>query len=467
MLQHTLLVIDDDRVFGEALKDEFTSDNLEVILAHTGGEGLKICSGKKIDVVLLDQKLPDLNGDTLCQPILKTNAQTKIIFITAFPTFDNAVQAIKAGAYDYLSKPIELEELRLAVDNSFKVMELERVRQFYNYRIGKEKESHLLVGSFGENNDILRVIDLAASVDSPLLLTGETGTGKNVVAKIVHYKGVNPGAPFIGINCAALPENLVEAELFGYEKGAFTGAVTAHKGMFEIADGGTIFLDEIGAMPLHLQAKLLGVLDDGKIRRLGGQSLIPVDVRVIAATNAKLETMIAQRTFREDLFYRLSVLRIHIPPLRERLDDIPVLCDFFIRQIAGERHIFLPDAEINKLMNYHWPGNLRELKNIMERSLILHGNTLHPSDLIGKTTGTVSSIGLPPSPPASNGDKLKTLEELNIEYISHVLHLFSGNYTRCAKALDISLSTLKRKVKEYGIRQNPPPNLSSTKPVHP
>ncbi|HLP44690.1 MAG TPA: sigma 54-interacting transcriptional regulator, partial [Candidatus Kapabacteria bacterium] len=239
-VKQKLLVIDDDKTLCQTIKDEFTKEGIEVIITHSGLEGLKICSREKIDVVLLDQKLPDSHGDILCQPILKYNEQTKIIFITAFPSFDNALKAIKAGASDYLSKPFELGELHLAIDNALKIIELEKVKQFHNYEIDKEKKSNFLVGNFGEKSDILGLIDLAAPLDYPILITGETGTGKNMVAKAIHYKGADPGAPFISINCAAIPENLVEAELFGYEKGAYTGAVTTHKGVFEIADGGTL-----------------------------------------------------------------------------------------------------------------------------------------------------------------------------------------------------------------------------------
>ena len=460
----TLLVIDDDQVFCQALIDDFSSEGIEVFAAFNKTEGLRICSQHKIDVVLLDQKLPDGKGVTLCEPILELNDQTKIIFITAFPTFDNALQAIKAGAYDYLSKPIDLEELHLAIERAFRVLELEKTSQFSNYRLKKEKENSLLVGNFGGRGDIERMLHLAASVDSPLLITGETGTGKNVVAHVVHFKSNNSEAPFIYINCAALPENLVESELFGYEKGAFTGASGMKKGIFEIAEGGTLLLDEIGAMPLHLQAKLLGVLDDGKIRRLGGQSLIPVHVRIIAATNSNLEIGVKEKQFREDLFYRLSVLRLHLPPLRERKEDIPELCGFFISQIAGKRKISIPENEFVKLKDYSWPGNIRELKNIIERAILLHGDILYPSLLIGNREEKSGTIVNPDSSTIANWQtggnasstdgKLQTLEEINKDYIHYVLQTCSGNLSKSARTLGISLSTLKRKLKEYGIRNS-------------
>jgi DNA-binding NtrC family response regulator len=448
-VKRAILVIDDDRIFGESIRDEFSSEEVEVLLGHTGEEGLHMCSRRKIDVVLLDQKLPDVEGHTLCQPILKTNEQAKIIFITAFPSFDHAVKALKAGAHDYLSKPMELAELRLSIEHAFQVQGLERVRQFHHYRDRKEREENVLIGNFGGRTDIKHLIELAASVDSPVLITGETGTGKNIVAKAIHYRGGgrDETAPFFAVNCAALPENLVEAELFGYEKGAFTGAVSARKGVFEIAEGGSLFLDEIGSMPLHLQVKLLGVLDEGKIKRLGGQSMVAVNTRVIAATNTDLERAVEQGRFRQDLYYRLGVLRIHLPPLRERREDIPELSDFFIKKFAGERQVELPAAERQALMDYHWPGNVRELKNIIERSLILHRHDLRPGQLLGEIGGA------PTAPLTVEEAPLKTLEEVERQHIRHMLQAFSGNLTRSARALGISLSTLKRKVKEYGLRR--------------
>lgn len=448
--RQTLLVIDDDRIFCQAVKDHFSSDKLDVLLTHRGDDGLKICAQQKIDLVLLDQKLPDTLGNELCKPILQANEHTKIIFITAFPSYSHAVQAVKSGSYDYLSKPIDLDELELAITQAFNFVELEKVKQFNTYRINHEKKDIYLTGNFGGNKDISNLIDLAASVDSPVLITGETGTGKNIAAKVIHYKGLNPEAPFISINCAALPENLVETELYGYEKGAFTGAVSTRKGLFEIADGGTLFLDEIGTMPLQLQSKLLGALDEGKIRRVGGQSMIPVNVRIIVATNSNLEALIAAKSFREDLFYRLSVLRIHIPPLRERLDDIERFSHFFIRQSGKAKNVVLPDSEIANMMKYSWPGNIRELKNIIEHSIIIHKDILHPSELI-KPTLHAQLSPKKTSPEPSTIENFKTLEMIEIDYIKSVLKAFSWNYSRTARTLGISLSTLKRKIKQYKI----------------
>lgn len=449
-INKSILVIDDDRIFCDTLKDEFQDPQTEVSVAHTGQDGLAILGQKHVDVVLLDQKLPDIQGHELCRHILEKNGQAKIIFITAYPSFDHAVNAIKAGAHDYLSKPFELEELHLVVHNAFQVLGLEKVKAFHDYNQKKEQEANILVGSLGRDSHIRNLIDMAAASDSPILITGETGTGKNLVAKAIHFKAnaSKPDAPFFSLNCGALPETLIEAELFGYEKGAFTGASSSKKGVFELAEGGTLFLDEIGTMPPHLQTRLLGVLDDGTLKRLGGQTIISANPRIVAATNAVPEEMMVEKTFRQDLYFRLSVLRIHLPPLRQRLEDIPELCRHFIKRAAGTKPITLPDEELEKLRQYDWPGNIRELKNIIERSLILHRDVLLPSQLI---------LPIPnqsPSQPVESPDHLppKTLEQVEKEHISRTLKKLSNNLSQTARALGISLSTLKRKTRQYGLR---------------
>ena len=444
--KRNILVIDDDMVFCDTAKDYLTSETMEVFTANTGRDGLAICSQRRVEIVLLDQKLPDAEGVSLCPSILKQNEQTKIIFITAYPSFDNAVKAIKVGAYDYLSKPFELEELEIAIEKALRTLELEMIEQLQSYKDDKESEETTLIRGQGGLAETLKLVDLAALVNAPVLITGETGTGKNIFAKSIHYKSPARGKAFISINCAAFPENLIEVELFGCEKGAFTGAVTARKGIFELAEGGTLFLDEIGAMPLHLQSKLLSVLEDKQIRRVGGESIRPVDARIIAASNADLEDAVKNKTFRSDLYYRLSVIRIHIPPLRDRLHDIPELCDFFIRKTAKDRKATLPDSELSRLMEYEWPGNVRELKNVIERSLIIQKeDVLMPSEFLKVST---SSFSTPPLPVEND---IITLEELEKTHIRQAIGKFSGNYTRTAKALGISLSTLKRKFKRYNL----------------
>ncbi len=444
-----ILVVDDNDIFCESVRDILRDENTDVLTANTGKDGLKICQDTKVDVVILDQKLPDTEGVSLCPSILKENDQTKIIFVTAYPSFSNAVEAIKVGAHDYLSKPFEMAELELTVKQAFRTQELEKTEQIQNYHDHRESEEIGLISGQGVFDEILKMIDLAAASDAPVLITGETGTGKNVVARAIHYKSNLPKKLFLTTNCAAFPESLIEAELFGSEKGAFTGATSLRRGIFELADGGTLVLDEISSMPIHLQSKLLGVLEEKKIRRVGGESFKLINARVIAISNTDLAEAIKEKSFRDDLYYRLSVIHINIPPLRERKRDIPRLCEYFIKLMTKKSDIKLSDEELNKLLEYEWPGNVRELKNVMERALIIQrGKSLQPSQLLKSNHNL-------PFPAVNNSEnetnQITTLENMERNHIEKALIKYMGNYTQTAKALDISLSTLKRKVKNYNL----------------
>jgi len=449
-VKKTILIIDDDQLLCDVVSCHLNNNRIEVLTANTGSAGIGICSKRMVDVVLLDQKLPDGKGLDLCKNILACNDQVKIIFITAYPSLKNAISAIKVGAYDYLLKPFDLEDLDLAVDHALTTLDLEKVEQIQNYKSDKEKEETVLIGRHGGMLEIQRIAKMAASVKAPVLITGETGVGKNVVSKTIHYMSSAKRTAFIGVNCAAIPDNLIEAELFGFEKGAFTGAFSAKKGLFEMAEGGTLFLDEIGTLLLHLQSKLLSVLDDKSIRRLGSESVRPVDVRIVAATNRDIEKGVKDGSFREDLYYRINVIRIHIPPLRERLKDIPDLCRFFISRIVPDSDVEMPDSETARLMGYHWPGNVRELKNVIERSIILRqGTVLRPSELLaGEKLNR--SLSLPPHETAEAQEVL-SLSEVQKQHIRYALRKFAGNHTRAARALGISRSTLNRKLKVYGV----------------
>jgi transcriptional regulator with PAS, ATPase and Fis domain len=359
------------------------------------------------------------------------------------------VTAVRLGAHDYLSKPFDLEALKLTIDNALRTLDLERVEQIQNYAREKDRETSVIVGDSGAFAEVLALMDMASKMDGPVLITGETGTGKNLVAKAIHYKSPFAGSAFVSINCAALPESLIEAELFGYEKGAFTGAAGAKKGLFEMADGGTVFLDEIGDMPRHLQSKLLSVLEDKTLRRIGSTTVTPVNVRVIAATNAELESALG-KTFRKDLYYRLSVVRIHIPPLREHREDIPALCDFLLSKIARGRDVRLPESEVAKLKLYNWPGNVRELRNILERALFLQKDSVLEPSLLLERTG--AAVRCPPKPACIPVSGLKTLAQMERESARHAVMSFAGNMTQSARALGISVSTLKRKLVDAGLR---------------
>jgi len=461
---HTVLIVDNDRSFCQALTLHLNGKKMKTLTAPTGSEALTICSRNRIDIVLLDQKLPDGEGVDFCTPILSYNKQTKIILTTASPNLGDAVKAIKVGSDDYLSKPFEMEVLDLVIDKLLKAAESEQTELIgaNKKQPAKEDDDAILIGQRGGLADVQRMVDLCAVNYAHVLITGETGTGKNLVAKAIHNKSLVKDQALISTNCASLPDNLIEAELFGYEKGAFTGAVSSTKGIFELADNGTLFLDEIGDLALHLQSKLLGVLDEKKIKKLGGQTFKKVNVRIISATNAELEKAVRKRHFRSDLYYRLCVLEIHIPPLRERKEDIPDLCQYFINKLAPFVNPEMADSEIDKLMNYDWPGNVRELRNIIERSIILHkGTILRPSEFLNPNLFAAKAPP-PPETDQSSGDgflesidpkNLLSLKEVEKKYIRHVLTKMSANHTKTAKILDISRSTLMRKIKGYGLNR--------------
>ena len=442
----TVLVIDDDRLLCDAVAAHLVNRGIETIAAHTGAEGLDLCSRSGVDVILLDQKLPDRDGVSLCEPILRDNDRAKIIFISAYPSFDHAVEALRAGASDYLAKPFELEELDHAIAKSLRTRELEKIERFQRYRSDKERESVTLIGEGALFERTMALADAAAASKAPILITGETGTGKTALGRAIHYRCPGAMAPFVAVNCAALPADLIETELFGHERGAFTGAVTARRGIFEMAEGGTLLLDEIGEMPLGLQSKLLGVIENKRVRRLGGERERSVDVRILASTNEDLSTAISEKRFRRDLYYRLSVIRIHMPALRERREDIPALCGFFLEKCVGKSGCVIPPDELEALGRYDWPGNVRELRNVIERVVILQkGPVIRPSQLLSPLD---PAAAVPTRPPAG---AIASLADVERSHLIEALDRMSGNYTRAALALGISRSTLRRKLKEYGI----------------
>lgn len=444
MAQLNILIIDDDRNFSLSIRDYLASRNLRVEVANTGGDGLRLAREKWFNLALLDENLPDAKGHLLCPELLKVNADLKIIFITAQPSFNHALQAIRAGAYDYLSKPFELGELDLSLANAARTLELEQEADIGRYAASRDQLSSQLVWASPAMAKLKSEVEMTADSGSPVLITGETGTGKNLLARHIHQRSSRRDGPFIVINCSAIPESLAEAELFGHEKGAFTGAVRTKKGVFELASGGTLVLDEIGDMPLLLQTRLLTVLDVSVIRRVGGESAIPVDVRLMATTNADLEQAVAAKRFRADLYYRLSVIRFLVPPLHQRKEDIPLLVRHFLKSF-NRGDTALDPEELKALDQYGWPGNIRELRNIIERSLLLYREgKFRPSELI--TPNGQAALGSGEAD-AGPGVGLLLLAELEKQHIMNALRKYGGNKSQAAKALGISLSTLKRKIK--------------------
>jgi len=442
----TLLIVDDDRVLCDLAREALTQERLHVLLAHDVAGATQLLDEHAVDVVVLDEQLPDGRGHELCARVRRDHPQAVIVFVTAFPSYDHAVQALKAGAHDYLSKPFELEQLALAVSRGLTIRDLERTERVFRYGNARSVGDAVVVGDSAAAERLTRLVNLAAPARAPVLITGETGTGKNLIARAIHHQGPRRERPFLSLSCTALPESLVEAELFGWERGAFTGAVGAREGLLEMADGGSFLLDEIGDMPPALQPKLLAVLEENSVRRLGGRSPRRIDPRIIAATNVDLERQVEERRFRAALFYRLDVIRIHVPPLRQRREDLPALCRHLLAKLTGRLDaVVVSETELRRLQGYPWPGNVRELRNVLERSLILHGQELRPSELLGRGGGAA------PGPPAD--DRLATLAELEQAHIARALEVSRGNLARAARALGISLSTLKRRVKARGPRR--------------
>ena len=433
---HRVLLVDDDPLFTRSIADLLRLDGLQVLEARTLIEARRLAPG--IEVIVLDNHLPDGQGLDLLRELHQKGWTPKVLLVTANPGLENAVDALRNGIEDYLSKPIDVDQLQLAIHRCIRTLGLERVQDLENRRRESERSRIQLVGGT-EFESVRNLIHRASRSSSPVLLTGETGTGKSAIARAIHYGG-RPESPFVPTNCAALPASLIEAELFGAVRGAYTGANADRRGLFELADQGTLFLDEIGELPLELQAKLLGVLDDKRIRPLGGAQETQVEARVITATNVDPERAIAEGTLRQDLYYRLNVLRIEVPPLRERLGDLPALVDSLLENLSAHRR-HLGRGELQALGSYPWPGNIRELRNVLERSLIVEETgPLHPSRLLTEIE--------PPAPSPPTDSEIRPLAMVEKE---HLLRAVATCKTQieAARRLEIGVATLRRKLGIY------------------
>ena len=443
-----ILIIDDDELLTDSLSDFLISKDFRVMAAHTGKEGLDTFEHQQSTLVLLDQELPDMRGIEVCRNILEIAPNTKIIFISAYATIEYAVDAMQAGAFNYLSKPFELDEILITIDMAVKNMHMEGKLRVQDYERKKEKEEKKLVGSSEAMKRIREQMALASGSDANVLITGKTGVGKNVVAEAIHDLQ-DRRETFLAINCSAIPENLMESEYFGHEKGVFTGAETHREGIFELADGGTLLLDEIGEIPIHLQSKLLTVLEDKCIRRIGSGRSIPVNVRIIATTNQDFEQAIQDKNFRQDLYYRLAVFNMHIPSLRRHSEDIPEIADYFVKKFL-RRPVSIPDSHMERMMEYSWPGNVRELRNVMERaSILVQGDKIRPADLLLQDNLKPSFVKKESK--LFNAKDIIPLEVVQRNHIISALNTCSGNKSLTSRCLGISLSTLKRKLKEMNI----------------
>jgi two-component system response regulator AtoC len=474
-----VLVVDDEPNLRKILAAQLSRDGYDVLVAEDGEQGLSLLRENHIDLVVTDLKMPKVDGMTLLREAVKENPDLPVVMITAHGTVDTAVEALKLGAFDYLTKPFDKDEVRQVVAKALKTKAFSDVEATAASE-GEKDVPGARFGIIGESaglTEVYSVLERVADSPTTVLVTGESGTGKELVARALHDHSSRKTKPFIKVNCAAIPKELIESELFGYERGAFTGAVTSKPGRFELANGGTLFLDEIGEIPVEMQVKLLRALQESEFERVGGIKTIRVDVRLVAATNRDLKKLIAQGTFREDLFYRLNVVSIRLPALRERNSDIPLLVEHFLRKFnerLKKNVIGVEQDAVDLLAAYSWPGNIRELENVMERAVLFcDGQKLRGEDLPGELRGAAaisSPTGsvAPPAGDATGGNVdigslppeggLKehvkvAMSRLERDLVSRALKQTSGNVTHAARLLKISRKGLQLKMKELGLRE--------------
>ena len=453
-MRRKVLLIEDDAGEQELIAEVLKLRGYDVDRASIGAEGLKLLEKNFYDLVLCDVRLPDVSGLEVLAKAKEMDKDLGVIIITAYPSIPNAVKAIQGGAYDYLQKPLNVDHLEHTLDRYFEYYELIRENRRLRQELKKAYSFESLVGKSAAMQEIFERIQLVANSRATVLITGESGTGKELVARAIHYNSPRRNKPFIKTNCAALPEGLIESELFGHEKGAFTGATSSKPGKFELAHNGTIFLDEVADMSAEAQAKILRILQEKRFTRVGGTRMVEVDVRIIAATNRDLKKEIAEGRFREDLYYRLNVVPIHVPPLRDRTEDIPDLAKHFAEQLIhhGWPKKSFSQKALEAMCEYRWPGNVRELKNLVERLMILV-----PSDVIDE--GDVrEALGAEAVRLSELDERLNELplrearKRFERAFIANRLAEFNWNISRTAEALGIERSHLHRKIKELGIQ---------------
>jgi len=441
----TILVVDDELAMREALKDWLREDGYEVGLAASGEDAVSMAREKSWQVILLDLKMPGMDGLETLRLLTEGSPDSEIIMMTAYATVDTAVQAMKEGAFDYLVKPFDPEEIQMQIKKIVAHKDLVLENILLRKKLEEKYHYDEIIGKSEAMQEIFDLIRRVAPTDSTVLITGESGTGKELIAQAIHANSKRCYMPFIAVSCGALPDSLLESELFGYEKGAFTGADHTRRGRFEMADQGTLFLDEIGDISLKTQVDLLRILQEKQFNRLGGEEPIQVDVRILAATNRDLKKAIGENRFREDLYYRLNVISIHVPPLRDRKEDIPLLAEGAVRKYCLEINkevVRIAASALELLMDYDWPGNVRELENIIERALVVgQGKEISAEDL-PFSKREVRPEGFPKS--------LKMMEKLHIEKI---LEDDNWNISRAARDLAIDRQTLYNKIQRYGIRK--------------
>jgi len=446
-----IMVVDDDRSMCELIEADLGRRGFHISWYTSAEEAFRVLQDGAFDAVLTDLMMPDMNGIDLCDRIVSNRPDVPVIVITAFGSLETAVKAIRAGAYDFVTKPVEMDMLALTLERAVKHRVLQEKVKTLNEVVERTKKFDELLGASVPMQNLYDQLSRMADSESTVLITGESGTGKELVARILHKQSRRHGGPFVAINCAALPETLLESELFGHIRGAFTDARSARKGLFLQAEGGTLLLDEIGDFPLSLQPKLLRALEERALRPIGGDREIPFDVRVIATTNRDLESAVEEGRFREDLFFRINVIQVELPPLRARGTDILLLAQHFMEQFAtrsGKQVVGSSQAVAEKLLDYSWPGNVRELRNAIERAVALtQYEKLVVEDLPEKIRAYRSTdIIIGSGDPA----ELVSMEEVERRYILHVLQSAGGNKTLAARLLGLDRKTLYRKLRLYG-----------------
>ena len=440
--QISILIVDDEESVRDSLYNWFIEDRYKVACAENAKKALSILESEAFDIVLADIKMPGMDGLEMLKRIKALRKECIVIVITAFATVDTAVQALKDGAFDYVTKPFDPDDLSHLIRNASKQISLIAENEVLREKLVSLENVEDLIGNSETMQRVLRQVESVAQSNSSVIITGESGTGKELIAKAIHSNSTRRFFPMVSVHCGALTESLLESELFGHEKGAFTGALYNRKGRFEMADSGTIFLDEIATISTKMQVELLRVLETKKFIRVGGNKEISSDFRVICATNKDLKSMVENGTFREDLFYRLNVVNIHVPPLRERIEDIPPLVDYFINKYCmsmNRQPVSIDEAASKRLQEFNFPGNIRELENMIERAIVIgNGKKITLKDLPLEASIIDSS--------------LESLDELEKNHIIQILTKYDWNISRSAKALQVDRVTLYNKIRKYELK---------------
>ncbi len=450
MKKSSILLIDDDDSLRRVMEFSLTEAGHRVRAASSGEDGLRLFEQEAFDAVITDITMPGMSGMEVLAKVRQREADIPVIIITAYGTIESAVEAMKQGAFDYITKPVSRDELRLTLDKAIRMRRLEKENAELRAEVTDRYRFESIIGSSEKMKEVLDLAGRVAVSDASLLITGESGTGKELLARGVHFNSRRAEGPFVAVNCAAIPEALIESELFGHVKGSFTGAVKDKEGKFELADGGTLFLDEIGDLRIDLQAKILRALQEREVDRVGGGKPASVDVRVIAATNKDIERAVKEGAFREDLYYRLNVITLFIPPLRERKEDIPLLASYFLKKFNKDSDVRVDAGALSMLTSYGWPGNVRELENVIERASVLRrGALITPDELpekLKKDKPGVEDIIL------NLPEQGISLEELEKSLIIKALDKHKGNQTRAAEYLKITRPTLIYRMEKFGLK---------------